>query len=274
MTTSRIRNVPREELGLCDPPRVTILYVGRDEAGAGDCWYEWDHNSKQRTYVAQRALKGYITGIRVRGVQFEKWGEKSKLEVFIDADRPYMIRSGGNTAFTRGLIQSLGAVEDNLDLQEVVTITVTPGNEPKVVLASVYLANNQKVKYQSDRTSDLQPLLEGLQSVLGSGPSREDEAEHHDEDPGDADLPADHRRRSTPSLSSPRAPGLANADQLKELKRCGAAIGYIIGSADTDNPECDIDRLNHECGSFFNGKAIEQLTVAEAIEFRKILLAA
>lgn len=254
------------ELGLGAPPDRRYLFVGQDEQDTNSCWYALNHDTKTKIPVPDRALTGYITGLRCREVK-TRFGPKWKLDILMDAGTPFGIRSGLDTTFTRGVVLSLIAIEDEEKLRDALVIVVTPSTDnQKIVFGSVYLARTgQRVKYVWDKDAELVPLIQNLQSVLGDG--------------GEVDMPDDSEAEAAGAggrehSGQGRPAGLANADQIKELKRVGASVGFVT---DDTPPVLDLSLLNAECGSKFqngdgSGKTIEQLTSNEAIEFRRLLM--
>lgn len=250
------------QLGLGDPPVRRYLYVGQDEGDSGACWYEYNHDRGSKTYVPQRALTGYITGLRLAEHNMGRHGKRWKLDILMDAGAPYAIRSGADTVFTRGVVLALSALEasDNLQLKEPMAIVVSPSKEQtKIVFGAVYTANGSRVKFEWDKDADLISHIRYLQQYLGDGGVADDD--HQDED-------SEPRSVRPPQWSGPpsgnghsaRPAGLANESQLTELRR-------VAGVKQVD--------LRDECARLFphavNG--VEDLTSVEAIEFRKTLMA-
>jgi hypothetical protein len=257
----------QDKLGLCDPPVPTYLYIGQDEEKRG-CWYTLNYDTRIRTFIPQRGLRGYLVGIRAREVKSERYGKKWKIELLIDADRLYVIRAGAETVFARGLILALAAVESPEALHEVMTICVAPSEQnSKIVFGSVYCGNTL-IKFQWDNNAPLMPLVQYLQSVVGSGGSDTDVDSHEGEGEDDS-----LSGEMDPEAQAPqqRRAGLATSEIIKEIKRCGAQVGYVT---DANPPMLDLDKLNEYCASLYEGRVITELTVAEAIDFRKTLLSA
>lgn len=261
------------KLGLCNPPYPRYLFVGQDEGDSGACWYELNEN-KNRIYVTERAIAGYLTGIRLEERDMGKFGMKWKLDLLLSADQPFVIRTGVDTIFARGVILGLNAlaVEDALNLTEPIMIVVAPSKqEKKVVFGSVYVeATGRRVKYEWEKDAELVPLIRHLQTFVGDGGGHDDSEVEEESHGSPAPDNRSNYRDAQPRTERPA--GLANADVLKELKRVGANVGYVT---DEDPPLLDIDQLNAECHKHFGYcKTIEDLKTGDAIEFRKILMSA
>jgi hypothetical protein len=120
------------KLGFGSIPRAQYIFVGRE----GDaCWYMLSEDEKQIP-IFDKALTGIITAIECNKSVETKFGITSKTDLAILADKPYVIRSGRESIFSKSLLLSLDALTIE-QLQNPVTITVSPG-EKTVVFCSVY----------------------------------------------------------------------------------------------------------------------------------------
>lgn len=251
--------MPREiQLGLGDPPVRRFLYIGQDEGDSGACWYEYDHERKIKTYVPKRAITGYITGLRLEEHDMGRHGMKWKLDILLDAGTPYAIRSGLDTVFTRGVVLALASLvdTDNLALLgEALTFVVNPSTEQsKIVFGSLFTQAGNRVKFEWNKDIDIAPLVRHLQDYVGDGGQGDDD--HHDE--GEEPRAAARAPREQ-SPQRPTASGKANNSQLDELRR-------VAKLKDVDLDE-EFQRI------YPNAPTIEDLTVQEAIDFRKTLMA-
>lgn len=267
-------------LGLCDPPKRIFLFISRAEDGSGSCWYMRDFDRDINTPIPQRAIKGYISGIRITATMISVPGKpekvpKDKLDVFIDCgELSYALRCGSNTEFARGLVQALIAIEDPEELKGVLTIETVPGDKnKKVVFASVYItATGQKVKYTDDKVMNLHDPVKFLQSVWGNGGEADDD--YSSDAQRDAGVDQQRDERSSESLPVSTEEEKRHQLQVRELKRVGALAGLAFepGTAHESLVE-----LNSHCGAIYKNvdgspKTIEQLTRDEAIKYRKTLL--
>jgi hypothetical protein len=120
------------KLGFGSIPRAQYIFVSRE----GDtCWYMLSEDEKQIP-IFDKALTGIITGLECNKSVETKFGITSKTDLAILADKPYVIRSGRESIFSKSLLLSLDALTIE-QLQNPVTITVSPG-EKTVVFCSLY----------------------------------------------------------------------------------------------------------------------------------------
>lgn len=114
------------KLGFGPIPRHTYIFVKQE---ANCCWYMLaDDDTK--LYVQERALTGTIQRLIIKDVE-TSFGKDIKADLEVLADRRYVIRSGFDSNFTKGLL--LGINARSIDqLRQPVTITVTPGDRQTV----------------------------------------------------------------------------------------------------------------------------------------------
>jgi hypothetical protein len=120
------------KLGFGAIPRLQYIFVSREN---DYCWYALSEENKQIP-IYDKALTGIITGIEVNKKVETSFGETEKTDLHIIADKPYVVRSGSDSYFSKSLLLSL----DNLsseELQHPLTIAVEPGDK-KVVFCKVY----------------------------------------------------------------------------------------------------------------------------------------
>ena len=159
------------ELGLCDPPEPTYLYVGNGEfQGQQYLWYCFDINSERVHPVFQRGLTGYIRELRVTPKEY-KGKDATKLDVVLSCDRLYIVRSGIETNFSKGLLLALSQIND---FENPLTIVVAPGEET-VIFARLYIATTgERVKTEWNPNAPWLDLIQAINQKLGvSPPSRE-----------------------------------------------------------------------------------------------------
>lgn len=120
------------KLGFGPIPRLQYIFVSREN---DYCWYSLSEEKKQIP-IYDKALTGVITGIEINKIVETSFGETEKTDLHILADKPYVVRSGSDSYFSKSLLLSL----DNLsseELQHPLTIAVEPGDK-KVVFCKVY----------------------------------------------------------------------------------------------------------------------------------------
>lgn len=257
--------LPKEDLGLGDPPERFWIYIGQDEQGSGSCWYTLDHTtqaaSPPRINIMERRLRGYITGLRMRETVWRnqpKW----KLEIFIDGDRQYAIRAGLDTTFSRGIIMALASIASPEELKGALYIVVKPADRnQKSVFGSVYLESGEKVKSEWDNKEPLVPIVNNLQLVLGDGGQSESPSDndHHVSDAA-RDQYEDPQRDERPTAANGER--MSTAAQHTELLRVAGLLSWSR------------EELDGDCAARYQGLPINELTFVEAVEYRQTLLAA
>ena len=120
------------KLGFGPIPRSTYIFVSREN---DYCWYMLSEEKKQIP-IYDKALTGIITGIEVNKKVETSFGETEKTDLHILADKPYIVRSGSDSYFSKGLLLSLDKLNSE-ELQHPLTIAVEPG-EKKIVFCNVY----------------------------------------------------------------------------------------------------------------------------------------
>jgi len=112
-------------------PPLTRLYVFvKNEANC--LWYWLDDGRKQ--YIQETALTGILKRIEVKESQTSH-GSGLKADFEMIADRRYVLRSGIDSAFTRGMLMMIAALSDE-QLRHPITIELKPGDEKGNVLMS------------------------------------------------------------------------------------------------------------------------------------------
>lgn len=159
------------KLGFSDPPdRIHYLYIGTDdESTVGGNWYEWDHSSNKPVAIPQNSLTGFIKSVFVTK---HVWKNKTsyKLNLKINADSTWILRSGMETIFVRGLVLALGLLADEkFDFSlNPVAISIKAGDEEKVKYASVYnYSKGERAFAQWDSEAKLLPIVNKIQKALG-----------------------------------------------------------------------------------------------------------
>jgi hypothetical protein len=120
------------KLGFGAVPKPQYVFVSRE---SDHCWYMLSED-KKTIPVYERALTGVITGIEVNKKVETSFGESEKTDLYILADKPYIIRSGSESYFSKGLLLSLNALTDD-QLCHPLTITASPGDRT-IVFCSIY----------------------------------------------------------------------------------------------------------------------------------------
>lgn len=110
---------------------LTRLYVFIKNEGNA-LWYYLDDGHK--VYIQESALTGTLKRFEVKEAT-TSFGSEIKADFEIVADRRYVLRSGVDTAFTKGLLMTIAALSDEL-LNRPITIELKPGEQKGNVLVS------------------------------------------------------------------------------------------------------------------------------------------
>ncbi|MBD2458536.1 hypothetical protein H6G80_31280 [Nostoc sp. FACHB-87] len=155
------------KLGLGNPPLPIYLYVNKLEIdGQAYAWYNYDVSLDKKTPVAERALTGYLSELRLTGKDF-KGKDNIKLDIVVFADDLYIVRSGIETNFTKSFLLAASLIED---FSRPLTIVATPGEE-NVVFCGLYDAlTKTKIRRDWDANADWAGLLQQIQSRLFTRP--------------------------------------------------------------------------------------------------------
>lgn len=158
------------KLGLGNPPLPIYLYVDKEVADNYTYgWHHYDPQQDKKTLVAERALTGYISEIKLTSKDF-KGKENLKLDIVVLAEELYVIRSGIETIFTKSFLLAASLIED---YNKPLTIVANPGDE-KVVFCSIFNPQiRQRIRYQWDANADFAGMIERIQSRLSTSPKYE-----------------------------------------------------------------------------------------------------
>ncbi len=120
------------KLGFGAVPRPQYIFVSKEP---DHCWYMLAEDNR-RIPIYERALTGVITGIKVDKQVENTFGTDKKTNLYVLADKPYIVQSGNDTYFSKSLLLSL----DNLTFEQLrnpLTISVKPGDRT-VVFCNIY----------------------------------------------------------------------------------------------------------------------------------------
>ena len=112
-------------------PPLSRLYVFiKNEAGC--LWYWLDDGQKR--YIQYTAITGTLKRFEIKESQ-TSFGNEEKADFEIIADRRYVLRSGTDTAFTKGMLMIASALSDDR-IKRPVTLELKAGDEKGNVLVS------------------------------------------------------------------------------------------------------------------------------------------
>lgn len=125
---------------------ITNIYVGGDSPTG---WYFWDAEAKKESPIPKTAIKCYIKKITIKETEF-KGKKQEKLILTIEADKPYNIKSGLETWFSKTLLIRLAQMSLK-QFSYPVTIHVKKGNEGEpIVFSTIQDVTGQYVKRPPD----------------------------------------------------------------------------------------------------------------------------
>jgi hypothetical protein len=156
-------------LGFGHPPKPRYIYANR--SNPPHLWYMWSSNDNAPIQIEHDALTGTIVKLEIEDKDF-RGKLDPKVNLTIQADRTYIIQSGLETEFTKGLLQAL----DMADLSGVTTIAVEAGGTDTVLFCRVYNSEgrsyyNPEWKEARCDTDTLRQLADRIQAKLGHPPS-------------------------------------------------------------------------------------------------------
>jgi hypothetical protein len=110
---------------------LTRLYVFIKNEGNA-LWYYLDDGQKR--YIQETALTGTLKRFEVKEAE-TSFGNELKADFEIVADRRYVLRSGVDTAFTKGILMTIAALSLH-QLKRPITLELKAGEEKNNVLVS------------------------------------------------------------------------------------------------------------------------------------------
>ncbi len=124
----------KQQLGFGHSPRPRYLYANRQYP---DClWYFWDGAKKEHEPILFQALTGIVEKLEIDQKEY-KGKPEFKANLHIKADRNYVIQSGLETLFAKGLVHTLSKLPVT-SFNKPITIAVEPGDTEQVLFCRVY----------------------------------------------------------------------------------------------------------------------------------------
>ena len=121
-------------LGFGNPPRARYIYANRQYP---DClWYFWNGGKSIYEPIEHHALTGFIEKLEIEEKEFRGKADP-KVNLHIRADRPYVIQSGIDTLFARGLLYTLAKLPVEA-FKKPITIAVEAGDTEQVLFCKIY----------------------------------------------------------------------------------------------------------------------------------------
>jgi hypothetical protein len=137
----------KQTLGFGAAPKNQVyVFCNRKNGGL---WYTLSEQNKP-VIIEQPALTGYIRKIDFK--ETVRRNEKShKLHCYVEADKNYILESGHDSLFSKGLLSAIAAAYP-LDLREPVTIEVQPADNESVLFCNVYINGKRIISSFDDQT--------------------------------------------------------------------------------------------------------------------------
>ena len=124
----------KQQLGFGHSPKPRYIYANRQYA---EClWYFWDGAKKEHEPILFQALTGIVEKLEIEEKQY-KGKPEVKVNLHIKADRNYVIQSGYETLFAKGLVYTLSKLPVT-SFNKPITIAVEPGDTEQVLFCRVY----------------------------------------------------------------------------------------------------------------------------------------
>ena len=124
----------KQQIGFGHPPKPRYIYTNRQYP---DClWYFWDGENKKHEPIQFQALTGIIEKLDTEEKEY-KGKRNLKINLHIRAERNYVIESGTETMFSKGLLYTLSRLPVE-KFKQPITIAVEPGDTEKVSFCRIY----------------------------------------------------------------------------------------------------------------------------------------
>jgi hypothetical protein len=153
-----------------NPEAVKYLFVGEAEDDLGSTmWYEWDFAANKPIPIHEDALTGTINNIVISRHTY-KDKPSYKLNIHVQGDRKYVIRTGAGTTFARGFVLSFKKLIDSApDLfAPYVTIAISKADEAEKVMFCGLWHSDKKIYPEWDGTVQLLPIIQKIQGHLAT----------------------------------------------------------------------------------------------------------
>jgi hypothetical protein len=124
----------KQNLGFSHPPKPRYIYANRQYS---DClWYFWNGAKSEHEPIEHHALTGIIEKLEVEEKEF-RGKPDYKVNLHMRADRAYVIQSGYDTLFARGLVFMLSKLPVEA-FRQPITIAVEAGDTEQVLFCRIY----------------------------------------------------------------------------------------------------------------------------------------
>jgi hypothetical protein len=152
----------KPKLGFTDDAGTIYIYCNRQH---GYLWYSLDADRKPVS-IESAALTGYLDDLKFEKVE-RRGKEVYKLLVKIRADRTYILESGHDSQFSKGVIAAIATLAPE-NLRQPITIKPSAGDDESVLFARLYLGN-ETIKSNYNENSDFRALSKQALEVVRLG---------------------------------------------------------------------------------------------------------
>jgi hypothetical protein len=151
------------KLGLGNPPQPIYMYVKKLEVdGRIYAWYNCEIEQDKKIPVSQRALTGYVLELRLTDKDF-KGKDNMKLDIVVQADEIYIVRSGIETNFAKSFLLAASVVKD---FTQPLIIVATPGDENSVFCNLYDAITKTRIRREWNPNADWATIIRDVQSQL------------------------------------------------------------------------------------------------------------
>lgn len=151
-------HLKQPRLGLGDAPASVKIYANRSN---GCLWYSFQDGVVSP--IAAAALTGYLTDLKFEEV--ERRGRSIwKLLTHIRADRPYIIESGYESHFSKGLLMAIASLTPE-QAQQPLTLYPQPGSDEAVLFCRVFVGS-ELIKTPYDDQTDWRSVSQQALNVV------------------------------------------------------------------------------------------------------------
>ncbi|QIR37136.1 hypothetical protein HCG51_10630 [Tolypothrix sp. PCC 7910] len=155
--------MPEIKLGLGNPPQPIYLYVKKLEVdGRIYAWYNCEIEQDKKIPVSQRALTGYVLELRLTDKDF-KGKDNLKLDIVVQADEIYIVRSGIETNFAKSFLLAASVIQH---FTQPLIIVATPGDENSVFCNLYNALTKTRIRREWNPNADWGAIIRDVQSKL------------------------------------------------------------------------------------------------------------